>query len=903
MSLSRQWRGGCAVIGLWLIAATFFIPVWTRGQVFGTFDLGHLSVPLEDIFARYQHKGQLPLWTPEFQGGYPLLANGLHSFFYPPHLILRQFFSGILVLNISLLLHLWLAAVGMWLLLKKGKLNNGAAWCGAMVWIAGGYFVGRITLSHLFLPAAWLPLVLWSWWNAWQRPTWRAWVLAAVVSTLQLLAGHPQIMVYTLFSLAMLLSVLWLHSSRGEVGQRWRQIGLTGIFVGLLSAVHLLPIQELVPLSPRAAPLVGQEAFDVSYPVRQGMAWIVPTVFGHGGQYRGAKNEPELMLYGGIGVTFLLLLGLLAGRLWRCALGQLGVGLVLMGALLAGGEYSVVYRWIWMLVPPLQHLANPGRAVVLIGVGAAIIAAYGWQEVWFQRRRWWAVLGAGGITGLLVVLVWQAAPGAVPAYLVARGWIWSTALLGLGVARWQPRWGQLLLGGALIAELIVAGLGVNVTLPYRAWNQPPRIAGLVAPGQYGRVFSTTRLAPIPDFVPAVGMHIRRSETVQQTFVAERERIEALRVGLTWNGQPPKAGTVKIEIVQDDLPVRESIIDGESIGKEEWSVFPLTPLMTAQGQRLLVRLSSTYSAAAPRVVLMTNGGGTDFEPTGKAEYCRKGSCAFIPTDNDLAFADLSFQAQYQQELVYTSRELLLPTLGEGLGYEMVRGHLTLQLQRMRKYMYILGERNDLDTSRLRQHRDLLDRLGVGVLLGLFPPHRQMEEGGGIKLLGKVPVGEEDIHVYQNERAYPRWQLAQRVIAVPDKEAAFQLLQGDRLARGAVVAEGVSLLPGTGEDRQARLQQTADHPTRMSFSLQSSSPQFLVVRETHFPGWEAFINGQPMPIYPTDGIFRGVVVPAGNHVIQFTYQPRAFFRGAVISGLAWMGALGALGWSVMSGKRKT
>jgi uncharacterized membrane protein YfhO len=62
--------------------------------------------------------------------------------------------------------------------------------------------------------------------------------------------------------------------------------------------------------------------------------------------------------------------------------------------------------------------------------------------------------------------------------------------------------------------------------------------------------------------------------------------------------------------------------------------------------------------------------------------------------------------------------------------------------------------------------------------------------------------------------------------------------------------------------------------------------------YFPGWLAYVDGAPTPIYRTDYLFRGIVVPAGQHTITFVYRPASVLVGAVISALALLVIAGLL-----------
>jgi hypothetical protein len=77
-------------------------------------------------------------------------------------------------------------------------------------------------------------------------------------------------------------------------------------------------------------------------------------------------------------------------------------------------------------------------------------------------------------------------------------------------------------------------------------------------------------------------------------------------------------------------------------------------------------------------------------------------------------------------------------------------------------------------------------------------------------------------------------------------------------------------------------------------------WLVLADPWFPSWQATVDGRPARMYRANGLVRAVPVPAGKHRVRFTYRPRAFYRGARISGTA--GVLLLLGGLFVWGRRK-
>ncbi len=57
--------------------------------------------------------------------------------------------------------------------------------------------------------------------------------------------------------------------------------------------------------------------------------------------------------------------------------------------------------------------------------------------------------------------------------------------------------------------------------------------------------------------------------------------------------------------------------------------------------------------------------------------------------------------------------------------------------------------------------------------------------------------------------------------------------------------------------------------------------LVVSDTFYPGWFATVDNQQTDIYPVNINYRGVIVPAGDHKLSFTYRPKSLLYGVYIS----------------------
>lgn len=68
-------------------------------------------------------------------------------------------------------------------------------------------------------------------------------------------------------------------------------------------------------------------------------------------------------------------------------------------------------------------------------------------------------------------------------------------------------------------------------------------------------------------------------------------------------------------------------------------------------------------------------------------------------------------------------------------------------------------------------------------------------------------------------------------------------------------------------------------------------FVVLSEKYYPGWKAYVDGKPAPIYKANYTFQAVMVPKGEHEVTFAFQPTQFVLGFSITMLTGVALAGA------------
>jgi len=66
--------------------------------------------------------------------------------------------------------------------------------------------------------------------------------------------------------------------------------------------------------------------------------------------------------------------------------------------------------------------------------------------------------------------------------------------------------------------------------------------------------------------------------------------------------------------------------------------------------------------------------------------------------------------------------------------------------------------------------------------------------------------------------------------------------------------------------------------LEMNVTATGNNLLFLSESYYPnGWRAFLDGNEIPIYRLDYLFRGVVVPPGTHKLTMTFDPKSFTIG--------------------------
>lgn len=152
--------------------------------------------------------------------------------------------------------------------------------------------------------------------------------------------------------------------------------------------------------------------------------------------------------------------------------------------------------------------------------------------------------------------------------------------------------------------------------------------------------------------------------------------------------------------------------------------------------------------------------------------------------------------------------------------------------------------------------------------------------------------EGVSVYENKSAMPRAFFASAVVEAGNEAASLEALRDIPFDphTAVVIVTGKGMTTGNAGEASATI--IEDQRNRVVVGTDSARDGLLVLSDNYYPGWRAYVDGQPVEVLRANHSMRAVNVPAGRHMVSFAFMPRAFFLSVYVSLAAAVLTLAAL-----------
>jgi hypothetical protein len=783
----------------------------------------------EYFIAQAYADGELPLWNPYNMAGHPIYADGVTRIF-SPFLLFYTFLDLPLGYSVARIVELLLGAIFMYLFLITIGVSPRAALSGALVFELSAHSLFHLTGLGWWGGLLWLPLILLFVERSITRNSFTQAILAGIIIALQFFCAYMPNQIYyvgavVLYYLLYGLRVKGLVSRSGSGSlNAFRLFAMLAVAlaVGLtLSATQWVPVMELLGFSNRR--IVPTETSFIYLPPWYLATLIFPNLF-------GTAYDPKMVtLFAGLNVSHdhSLYLSIAA--------------LLPLGFLIYSQRSRLKARFGRLRAGKLFRVKSPDPAGDSGGPshnespGTSPLPSVG--ELVRQRRQEFFILLL-----LVSLFVMMAAPlyvhltQFIPVLrsirvIVRAGVLFQFAvsvLLGFGAEALLKAATEELQGFHRYVKrlfyAVLAMVGVAAVVSFLL-----RFSGLLAGASGEYTAGSGRLAYLRNVAAAMTAQFtqpRASILLPLAFLSMAyllwQQFHRKRINREW------FFALLVVLLVVDLSVNSLQYDETH---DRRRVFPATAI------------TDRLKQLPPGRVLVAPSG---IETNRKARNPELEEKIIAPPNTLLPY----------QISVVTGKDQLFP-------------------KAYREFCALIEPQKNLSHVVFEGHESpYFDLLNVRYLM----THEAAAVSPGYELLMKADA----IALYENRNAMPRAFFVRQMTALGSLEGADGT---KRIGQPGFDVRTEAVVSGARVEAQSfavgKASIIEDRRNRVVVETENPGDGWLVLSDNFYPGWQATIDGRPAEIYRANHTMRAVQVPAGSHVLSFSFAPQVLRRSVLVS----------------------
>lgn len=386
MNLRWVYSQDGRMIGGMLIFFTLLFSryLFSTDQIIYNHDITYFY-PHETIIRHSLEQNDFLLWNPYFGGGSPQLGKIQVGQLYPPAMLLRYLFPIVTMFNVDSMLHVYLAGLGIYLLLRSLGVTPVISTTSGIIFALSGSIMPRVLAGHISVlhSVAWIGWLLFAYRRLLHNRSWWNILLTVLFTSLVMLGGHLQFSALVL--LAPISYFFFVYFPGKLRAKKWRDIVLgliVSLLVGLITigllAVQIWPFLEWLGQTSRGS---GEAIISYEFMIRNSLNWehLLSQFFPFAWFELGTQTDLNLTGFSHfwevspfVGVTTIFLLGtslLLRGNKEQRLLRYFG-GLAIFSLFMSMGRINPIYQLVFDQLP---YFRAPGRFLLLWTFSLAIL--------------------------------------------------------------------------------------------------------------------------------------------------------------------------------------------------------------------------------------------------------------------------------------------------------------------------------------------------------------------------------------------------------------------------------------------------------------------------------------------------------------------------------------------------
>lgn len=352
-------------------------------------DMVNYFLPHRMLISDCIQHGMLPAWNPYQNLGAPMYGDPQSGFWYPiTWLCSITFGYSAYVIGLEYLLHLAIAGLGFYWLIRRLQMRPGVALLFAIAYQFNGVFISNAQHLSWVISASWLPWVMLGFIQLIFYGKKRSLSLTTLALYLMLSGGYPIYFLITAGFLAVLTLVkvvqLAYYKDTGTLKHVLHRSGLLIIIFSLLSASWFVSVFSILPHISRSIPLSLEQAQNCSFTPASFLSILWPAAVASNGKWFDSDVSMINAYFGIIPLLFLLPAVFKQKPFFIRAFFMLSV----VSLLLAVGDVLPFRAWAYYIIPYFDKFRFPALFRLFFILGGLITGAWYLDGLLAEKTPW-----------------------------------------------------------------------------------------------------------------------------------------------------------------------------------------------------------------------------------------------------------------------------------------------------------------------------------------------------------------------------------------------------------------------------------------------------------------------------------------------------------------------------------